>query len=130
MACVLAVEFNEEIVRFYFCRVCSPDVRNNLIYQIGRDIDGPRRRKGFNFCPIRKFSTVTNMDTILCHINIFHKQRERLSYAHSCLVQEPYQESISLVRTGVEQVSNLILRDGLGALPLCFFLFENIFCDR
>jgi hypothetical protein len=62
---VLAVEFNEEMVGFYFCRMGSPDVGHNLINQIGRDIDGARRMHGLDFCPIGKFSTVTNMNAIL-----------------------------------------------------------------
>src|SRR5260221_13028594 len=78
---------------------------------------------------IGKLSTITNMDAILCNINIFYKKRECFSDAHSRLKQETYQEPITRINTGVEQLLNLVFRDCFGALSFLFLLPEHVFGD-
>src|SRR5438270_818726 len=56
--------------------------------------------------------------------------RDRFCHADRRLIEESYQEMISLVATGVQKLLHLILRNGLWALSSGLFLLENIFLDR
>jgi hypothetical protein len=55
-----------------------PYIGNNPINQVRRDIQRAWCVDRFDFGSIGKFSAISNMDTILSHIDIFHEKGRRL----------------------------------------------------
>jgi len=70
------------------------------------------------------------MQLVFGHIYILYPERERFSHADCRFVEESDQETIPLVATGIQELLDLILSDGLWAKALGLFLLENIFLDR
>src|SRR5947209_2658197 len=70
------------------------------------------------------------MQFVRGYIHILYPESERFPDADRRFIEESYQKTIALVATGIQKLLHLILRNGLWALPFCFFLLENIFFNR
>src|SRR6266487_3038519 len=79
---------------------------------------------------VLKGSPITNVQLVFGYIDILHPERERFSHADCRFIEEPDQETIPLVATGIKEQLDLIFGDGLWAKALGLFLLENIFLDR
>src|SRR5437762_682637 len=58
-----------------------------------------------------------------------HKPSYIIPNADRRFIEKSYQETITLVETGIQEKLDLILRDGLWTLSFSFFLLQNIFLD-
>src|SRR5947208_9299891 len=69
---------------------------------------------GFDLRPIFEWTTISNMDPILGDINILDKKGQHFSDPHSRFIEQPDEQTITLIRTSVEEHLHLISRNDLG----------------
>ena len=82
---------------------------------------------GFDLRPIFEWTTISNMDPILGDINILDKKGQHFSDPHSRFIEQPDEQTITLIRTSVEEHLHLISRNDLWVVPFLFLLFQNVF---